>query len=280
MMGIGGFKIGQAFRVVPGVLPERYTDNFGFMVTGVTNNITDTGWTTEVKTQFYPIRNKGIQETKTKDNSEARIDIVTPEDDSAIDEVVGGDPAVFINPNKIGIIAPHKSTNPVLTARPEIKAWGDNAKSYSQADVLKGVQNGLFAGIGGLNTPGAKWKEDSSSNIQGTYYLEATAAKKFKEWYNEMVGAGIKFRITSALRFGSNVGGGVHGYGLAVDFGNLWRIVNGSESAKKNKEARINNPVYKQMAEIGAKYGWYNPWRLSDDSGMAEIWHFEYWGPA
>ena len=33
------------------------------------------------------------------------------------------------------------------------------------------------------------------------------------------------------------------------------------------------------MAGIGAQFGWYNPWRLSDNSGQEEIWHFEYWGP-
>jgi hypothetical protein len=33
------------------------------------------------------------------------------------------------------------------------------------------------------------------------------------------------------------------------------------------------------MAAVGAKYGWYNPWRLSDTMGKQdEIWHFEYWG--
>ena len=37
--------------------------------------------------------------------------------------------------------------------------------------------------------------------------------------------------------------------------------------------------AYKKIAEIGVKYGWYNPWRLSDNAGTDEIWHFEYWGP-
>jgi hypothetical protein len=95
-----------------------------------------------------------------------------------------------------------------------------------------------------------------------------------------MVAAGIKFTVSSALRFGSNVGGGVHGYGIAVDFATLYRLVGGLTTVTPNMNARITQPVWKQMAEIGAKYGWYNPWRLSDGRSMEEVWHFEYYGPA
>jgi hypothetical protein len=37
---------------------------------------------------------------------------------------------------------------------------------------------------------------------------------------------------------------------------------------------------YEKIARIGKKYGWYNPWRLSDNFNVEEIWHFEYWGEA
>jgi hypothetical protein len=64
---------------------------------------------------------------------------------------------------------------------------------------------------------------------------------------------------------------------LPIDFSNLFI---GTSNPQSNKEARINNPNYKLIAEIGALYGWYNPWRLSNGGKSDELWHFEYWGPA
>ena len=55
-MGIGGLKIGQAFLVEEGILPFQYSENFGFIITGLSHNISDGKWTTDVKTQFYSTR--------------------------------------------------------------------------------------------------------------------------------------------------------------------------------------------------------------------------------
>jgi len=69
------------------------------------------------------------------------------------------------------------------------------------------------------------------------------------------------------------------GGGGAIDFGNLFGLVDGSPNPKINLEARKKYKIYEQIASVGTKYGWYNPWRLSDVSGKQdEIWHFEYWG--
>lgn len=55
-IGIGGLKIGQAFTVSDGILPKKYTDNFGFLITGLDHNIQNNKWTTSIKTQFFPKR--------------------------------------------------------------------------------------------------------------------------------------------------------------------------------------------------------------------------------
>ena len=62
MMGIGGLKIGQAFLVEEGLLPQQYSDNFGFIITGISHNIQDGKWTTDVKTQFYSTRKPTAEE--------------------------------------------------------------------------------------------------------------------------------------------------------------------------------------------------------------------------
>ena len=309
-MGIGGLKIGQAFLVEEGILPFQYSENFGFIITGLSHNIADGKWTTDVKTQFYSTRPPTPEEIaffNEKHSTESAPYRNNPSSNPASGgssgsvttagavlgeqgEIVvadGEDPAPLINPNKLGAVKPYssKAMAPVLASRPAVKTWGSRARNYGKADVLKGAADGLFAPIGGPGTPGADWSSGASSNVNGSYYLETKAASQFVAWYNEMVTAGIKFRVSSALRFGGNVGGGVHGYGIAVDFANLYRLVNGIYKAedggpKINLNARITQPVWKQMAVIGAKYGWYNPWRLSDVRGMDELWHFEYYGPA
>jgi len=55
MVGLGGFKIGSAFKVSKGVLPAKY-DNFCYLITGIDHEISDNKWYTSLKTQFYPIR--------------------------------------------------------------------------------------------------------------------------------------------------------------------------------------------------------------------------------
>ena len=55
-LGIGGIKIGQAFLIEQGLLPLRYAEDFGYIITGLTHNIQDNRWTTDIKTQFYSIK--------------------------------------------------------------------------------------------------------------------------------------------------------------------------------------------------------------------------------
>jgi len=54
--GIGGFIIGQAFKVGAGILPSKYQDRFGYIITGLEHSIDSKNqWETSVTTQFYGI---------------------------------------------------------------------------------------------------------------------------------------------------------------------------------------------------------------------------------
>lgn len=54
--GIGGFIIGQVFKVSAGILPSKYQDKFGYLITGLEHSIdTSNRWETSVTTQFYLI---------------------------------------------------------------------------------------------------------------------------------------------------------------------------------------------------------------------------------
>jgi hypothetical protein len=51
MDGISGIKIGQAFRINKGIMPNKYYDVIGFLVTGVEHSITNNRWVTKLKAQ-------------------------------------------------------------------------------------------------------------------------------------------------------------------------------------------------------------------------------------
>jgi LAS superfamily LD-carboxypeptidase LdcB len=124
----------------------------------------------------------------------------------------------------------------------------------------------------------------------GQFLLHPEAADSFFKLKQQAKEDGIGFTITSAYRNvehqgGLGTGAGVagagrspHGWGGALDFGELYRAVGGSTSPVKNRQAREASPLYRWLSINGPKYGWYNPWRLADGAGVDEIWHWEYWG--
>lgn len=282
-MGISGIKIGQAFRIKQGLLPQRYAEDFGYIITGLSHNIQDSKWTTDVKTQFYIVNPPDKEELESynetnktdsegyKETAATGASPATPTTEVA----AGEDPAPIINPNKIGAAFPNQT--PVFRTR------GINLRNGTKEDVLKLVEEGELVQIGNANNQSNIFANYTTTAklLDGKYYLEATAARQARQWFTAMDRAGIPYFITSAVRYGVNTGGGAHGYGIALDFGNLNKIVEGSTDPNINRNARIQNPIYTQIAELGANFGWYNPWRLSDSGGTQdEIWHFEYWGRA
>ena len=52
MKGIGGMKIGQAFRIDDRIIPKRYRGNIAFLITGVSHSIKSNRWVTDIKTQM------------------------------------------------------------------------------------------------------------------------------------------------------------------------------------------------------------------------------------
>ena len=49
--GIGGIKIGQAFTINPGILPKKYDDVVGFIITGISHTVQNNKWNTDLKAQ-------------------------------------------------------------------------------------------------------------------------------------------------------------------------------------------------------------------------------------
>jgi hypothetical protein len=273
--GISGIKIYQKLEIQQDFLPYQYPQAFDFLITKVNHKISDNSWDTQLNT----ISTSNLKNLPSEPLTVIG-DIKEPYTGSATPAVMIDleDPAIIINPNEIG-----KQTS---DNTPVYKKTLLNFRNSTKQDVLNSAARGEIVEIGigsfdfGEFAPGS----DNLKTVRlldNRYYLQATAARSFKNWINELRQNQIPFQITSAIRFGEDTGGGAHGYGIAVDFGNLYQLVGGSKDLIVNRNARIQNPIYKQIAEIGAKYNWYNPWRLSDVKGeIDELWHFEYWGPA
>ena len=204
----------------------------------------------------------------------------------------GADPAPIINPNKFGRNSPGISKSGTSFDKsyycPSFKKFKFTLRdnSVTKEDVMKYVDSGDLVMVADANIYPKKFSPymGSAIRLDKRYYLHKSCAQSFINWEKEMEEKGIYYLLTSALRYSSKTGGGPHGLGLAVDFGNLFGELEnygkrGSTSPAVNKKGRIGSQTYKDIATIGAKWGWYNPWRLSDVGGsMDELWHFEYWG--
>lgn len=56
MEGISGIKIGQAFRINKGIMPAKYDEVLGFIVTGVEHTIGGNRWSTQLKAQTIVLK--------------------------------------------------------------------------------------------------------------------------------------------------------------------------------------------------------------------------------
>ena len=280
--GIGGFKIASTFRISSGLLPDKYNGKFGYIITGLEHSIgTNNVWETSVTTQFYLLAQ--LRQAARNPQQIPPYTAPSPKAEAAAGYTPpgpiqpGDDPAPIINPKKVG-------------------ATGYNASPLVANSKANGGQNGIlnqanpkllvYTGDGG-----AKSYYKNPATGQPEYMLHPAANRAWQAWKADLKAAGVSYRLTSAYRSqvhqaglgsGKTVakpGSSPHGWGGALDFGNLYQIVGGSGDPQRNVNGR-KTPIYKQMATLGAKHGWYNPWRLSDVNGVDELWHFEYWGPA
>lgn len=61
MDGISGIKLGQAFRINPGIMPSKYDGVVGFIVTGQDHSITANRWVTNLKAQTIILKGANVK---------------------------------------------------------------------------------------------------------------------------------------------------------------------------------------------------------------------------
>ncbi len=255
--GLGGMKVYSQLKVNSQHLPVGYPDELELVIIGIDHQIQDNSWITKVRTYTKPSSQSwgvGMDSSVMDYNpssafSEEEITFFTQED-----------PAPDINPKRLGNQSYDGSaTAQYLKSKRQINGKLDSKKYLT--------------------------------NVEGKYFLENTAAEFYDLWMKDLAKRGLNITLFSAYRTAEEQrnlvntstepgraapeGTSAHGWGGAVDFVEFSNV---DTSIEANLNIRVNNPLWRQIAAVGAKYGWYNPWRLSDDYRRSEAWHFEYWG--
>ena len=174
---------------------------------------------------------------------------------------------------------------------PPTKIYGKIGATTAQLSPPPGLPRGLVNGTIPTNV---------LAPIGNGMILHKEAAAQFLKLKEQARKDGIRFTISSAYRpladqvrlykkypkgQAAKPGSSIHGWGCAIDFGEIandCKVKGGGTAGRTgpavNAKVRQTNPLYRWLSVYGPKYGWYNPYRLCDNSGNDEAWHWEYWG--
>lgn len=247
--GIGGFKIAESFKIAPGILPSKYQDRFGYIITGLEHSIGgDNRWETSIRTQFFGIDIPDEQLPEGTNTNKPK----------------GGNSGNNKTPNG-GYSATKGGTSRVIEGvtykngeMPDSKLrYINNWKHYMGANDSDNKRLRLY---------------DKASRALDTLLAAAEANMENGKK------APIIFRINSAYRtipdqvrikkqYGSDAatpGKSNHGFGLAVDF-----------ATPPATQLTPSTKQYKWLKENASKYGFARlPWGGKGEAW--EAWHWEY----
>lgn len=248
--GIGGFIIGQCFKISPGILPSFYQDRFGYIITGLEHSIDSSNkWITSITTQFYLIETPSDEE----------VVAVSPISGKVIEGVTARQLA-----NQTGAPLGGPSTTKGGTSRVIEGVTYKNGQLPE--DKLRYIDN---------------WKnyKGSVQSDSGKLRLYPAASHAVDRLLVAAEKAGIKFKINACYRtyddqvrvkaqYGSKAstpGTSNHGFGLAVDFS----YGGGTSVAPGDK-------YYEWLTKNAALYGFKRlPWNPKHPESW-ESWHWEY----
>jgi LAS superfamily LD-carboxypeptidase LdcB len=270
--GISGPTILQQFEIQGGFLPHPIPDTLTFLIKGVSHKISNNVWTTTIDSLSVP---KFVKSSTTTTTSTTTTSNNTRSAGSTVQPLSGEDPAVtYFSQDKFG---KYGDKNPI--------------KAFYQ-------ERGFNNGVEKLENELTNFKETNPNitwilNSDVIPKLHPEAATALVDLYQAYIAEfGKGFRITSSFRtlakqkalfakYGrgkaATPGTSNHGWGGAIDIGELYILTQGSINPLISKNARIKSDKYKWFAKNGPTYGWYQPWLLCDNRGSDEVWHWEYW---
>jgi len=252
--GIGGFRPLEAFKISAGILPSKYQDRFGYIITGLEHSIDSKNqWETSVTTQFYSIDKPSDLET----------------------QAAGQPPGV--------------TKREVLNKKVTEDRKDDTPKKPVDASKTKGGTSRTIKGVTYKNgqVPDdkmralANWKKYLGSNQSdgGRLRMYVDAALAVDKLLVAADKAKVTFKVNSCYRsyedqvrvkkqyggLAATPGTSNHGFGLAIDF-----------AYGGGAKLTPSTPQYKWLIENAATFGFkrlpYNPRHPES----WEAWHWEY----
>ena len=246
--GIGGFIIGQAFKIAGGILPSKYQDKFGYLITGLEHNIDTTNkWETSVTTQFY----------STDGPSQEEMD------------AAGQAP---------GVTAREAANEEVNQLR---HTGGVSTTKGGTSRTIEGVtyKNGQMPDDKMRYLSNWKYFKGANSSDNGRLRMYDKAAIAADKLLAAAEKAGIKFHVNSCYRtyadqakvkqqYGAQAatpGRSNHGFGCAIDL-----------ATTGNAKLNTSHTQYKWLVQNAATFGFKRlPWTPKHGESW-EAWHWEY----
>ena len=300
--GLSGIRIFDKLEVNSEVLPNNYGETLEFIITELDHFIEGNKWFTRVGTLSIPKLSKNSTE-QAKINIEEIFESTlafTPEDET--DQGIVGTESY--NNSTLGNLMITTYSNGQKRPEDLNKRGTFYLPNVGTKNTAQKAGAGKFSPLVSIGKLGGKFKypvtrsnvslseQDSEDSLiyrdqyDSNYYLARPAAENLSRLIDQAKRDGISFEITSAYRntyHNMEIGGdtnSAHAYGGAIDIGELYNALNpkGSKALAANATVRNSNSLYKWLEKNAPKYGWYNPYRLRDNGGISEVWHWEFWG--
>jgi len=244
MDGISGLKVGEAFRVQNNILPSRYHNRVGFIITNITDNIGDDNrWITEISTKMFNL--------------------------PATEE-----------PDPTFLAAQEKIEKQKEERRKESQEILDNSKTQENVrdEYGKPGDKGNFATVGVPKGFNLKYDGQPVKVIRGVHTKVAQSLRSALEGilnhYGEERINKLGINIYSGVYNKRSKRGGttwsLHSWGIAID---LYASKNALKT--KSPDALFSREEYQQMIDIFEQNGWYSLGRAENYDWM----HFQAWDP-
>ena len=299
--GLSGIRIFDKLEIDSEFLPSNYGDTLEFIITELDHFFEGNKWYTKVGTLSIPKLSNNPKKQARIDIDEIFKSTVAFTEAEAEQGIVGEE---AYSTSALGFEMTRTFSNGTRAANTLNKRGEFYLPFVGTKNTSQKAGTGKFSPMVSIGKLGQKAKilgsiksnvvlssQPSSKQVyidqyDSNYYLARPAALMLGRLINQAKTDGISFTISSAYRntvHNTAIGGATdsaHAYGGAIDIGELYNALDpkGSKSLEANAIVRNSNSLYKWLEENAPKYGWYNPYRLRNNGGINEVWHWEFWG--
>ena len=174
MDGISGIKLGQAFKINPGIMPSKYDGVVGFIVTGQDHSITGNRWVTNLKAQTIVLKGdnvKGSGPVPTEGFNKQGISTTERTGIRSVSKTIQNE---YIPALEKAVPNGSKGIKMLMTAQTQMEGFAPGTKSYRTSNP---------GNIGNTDNGGTKNFSTLDAGIKGQYkYTVGVALNQNKNY--------------------------------------------------------------------------------------------------